>query len=268
MSEKSTKIDHFRAFDRFETEFLQELGARTRHYNGSPYCTIFDENGNKRRYIRKIVRFRTAQDLAWYNESYAELMRLMKIWLGDKWKSAFDRHPVFYENVNQINITTNEAFSSSKVLAGDRLKIARTGKIGGLLGHALNKDDLRKMCQNLTDYDPMIEKNEDKDGREYLLLTIACDKIYEKFARQENVEMGTFSVQARRKSGFQYIARVRFGDNDLVRKKFGFIILSHNESCQISLTTKQSERKHKAINTRKAMEINGLNDITFFMKAD
>ncbi|HIF9315439.1 TPA: hypothetical protein ACX6Q1_003801 [Photobacterium damselae] len=271
VKKKSLENNAFRDFDEFETLFYNELDKRSVMLKGGMPSSLFGLGGTKNRYVRKVVMLKTAEDLDWYNENYNKLISLMKIWQGDKWKNPLDRHPVLHLGVTQVNITRNEAYSSVKILNSDdeRLKIVRTGRKGGVLGRAYTEQDIKSLYFDLANFHPELEQHQEDDGTEYLLLTISCKQIHAEFAKQENVEIGSFTVQARRRSGWQYTARIRIGESDLIRKKFGFVVLDAGRPAKcVFLAPPQSERKHKAVKTRNTMTISGLKDITFFMKAN
>lgn len=244
---------NWKAFFELEQSFYDYVIANCDElYSQDPPQFIEVNNQLKApKYIRWIGRLK--HDSSEFQQRLAALQQAYQLAAGEDFKSYPMRFCEFYQNVDQINITTNTAFRS------------RSLKSGFFTLFLINEDDnIAETSSQLKIHgiESKIHVEQSLLGIQFHFFQIKVEDVFEYFK--------TNKIQARAPSGHQFRARVRFnGESAGKRIKLGFIVVDSDSMCRVVRSNEQAERPHTLAKQGRELflPINRQIDTLFFDKA-
>lgn len=188
-------------------------------------------------YVRGIYQLKTKEN----DEIFIELLNSLKKTYKNALlasKKAFNKYPartaVFYSDLNQINLSSHNAYES--------LKLKEDTNFGSVFTHKIkSREDLENTKEFIEELQLKFKllgiKTSVIQKLDELCLYLNVDDIF-KYAKTKN-------IQARRLSGTQYRALIRFnGDSKGYRKNYGFMVLESNSTCNVFTSNPEALRPH------------------------
>lgn len=223
-------------FKDLEHTFIDELKEKVEHIHGDqlPY--------RKKGYARCILRLKSNDDIDWL-ESWQ--LKLRDAYQATKEKTVsrdFARFPELHHNISQINLTSSQAHSSSKLKDDDesRLTLFSTTKLdvamdlaGALDRVGLNYETEEREVLSIPSLVVTVKESD--------LISFLSEKLKIKAT-------AGLTFHARRKTGQQWTAMLRVGDNALSKERYGVMVLSSESKAQINTTLRQKSRTDKLHN--------------------
>lgn len=216
-----------------------------------PVFTVDPELSKPPKYIRWIGRLKHGSSE--FETRLVELQQAYKLTVGEDFKNYPVRFCEFYQNVDQINITTNSAFRS------------RSLKSGFCTLFLIEEDDnIAELIKQLEKYgiESRVHVEQSLLGIQFHFFQVNIEDLFEYFK--------TDKIQARAPSGHQFRARIRFKDESAgERIKLGFIVVDSDSTCRVVRSNEQAERPHSLVKQGRELflPIDREIDTLFFDKA-
>lgn len=174
------------------------------------------------------------------------------------------RFPVFYENVEQINITSNDAFNSYKLPREGFVDIRNK-----TLYEGVSQDTIKEFLNDVENLKSVGYSTAQLQYRKTKMpageLSSVCVVIGSEEFHDKN---GATLIQARKRSGKQYRCNVRSENKSKgVRKPYGLMVLDAKSIPMIFHATPQADRPHSLDKTGLKIKLPVSSEITFFVKA-
>ena len=181
------------------------------------------------KYIRWIGRL--THESSEFKQRLDELQQTYQLAAGEDFTSYPMRFCEFYQNVDQINITTNTAFRSRQL------------KPSFFTLFLINEDDnIAETSSQLKSHgiESRIHVEQSLLGIQFHFFQVNVEDLFEYFK--------TDKIQARAPSGHHYRARIRFQDESAgERIKLGFIVVNSDSACRVVRSNEQAERPHSLV---------------------
>ncbi len=250
MSEKEDKNRLWRSFYQAERrvfDFLQEHCNCLFSIDGHDpvYQEYTNQNGvqfeKAPRFIHWIGQLLNATENEYWQLTN-EMRELYKKATGDGFKHYPVRFPEFFRNVEQINISSTEAYES-KIVEGNSF-VLKAMKIPDFsheqIAYELLNSDMKKLSDIGFPWTQIIKTSKltPFDGvQPFLELVVKTDLLFN--------YAGTNRIQKRRITGVGYRALVRYkGNSSGCRTKLGLMLIDQYSEVSIVWANKQAPRQH------------------------
>lgn len=190
-----------------------------------------------------------------YLELSEELEKLYRIAVGENFKRLPDRFPAFYKNVEQINISINDAYESFAVKLNAPLALKQVLLYKNEEHH--NQTKREELLQDAMQLNKLGIPAKVKKGFVTTSQGNLMDSLDLQISSEDLFRYADCSkIQCRRYSGKQYRARLRErGKSAGVRIKFGLIIIDKDSEVTVVESIPQAKRPHSLKRTGDLIEL-------------
>lgn len=214
------------------------------------------------RFIRRICQL--TEDSEFYVSLSKKLHQLYRTAVADSLIKFPVRFPEFYENIEQINVSVNDAFESIAIKPNEIVTIKKK-RVFDLTKTEEYDGEFRGDVQSLQELGINATYSIDDDLNAYgsvskhALLTVNSDDLF--------AYANCTSIQRRKKTGNQYRARIRErGQSSGTRIKLGLIVIDKDSDVAIVQSNPQTKRRHALSKTNKTIELPIETDFTLYCK--
>lgn len=197
-----------------------------------------------------------------YHMLATELKRLYRVAVGDSFTHYPVRFPSFYQNVAQINVSSQVAHSSRRLKPASRVTLREERTDSTIIERQRkNFDEDIKALKDVGITANVSHTLSEHYGNfvEALELTIDTDDLF-KYA-------DCTSIQMRKETGKQYRALIRNkGQSAGLRSKLGLIIIDKDSDVSIIQSNPQAKRPHSLAATDAEITLPVITDLHFYKK--